>query len=256
MADPGCLFAVVLGSNHPCIGSVTSLRYAENDAEAVHNALSNQRYYQRINIKYLTKYSPCKLRDELNTISHLADKADGIIFYYAGHGLRELDNHGAEELWLTMPRGINDTISSSAFRLQEAFEILSNTTASSVTFMLDCCFSGDRDGRSLLGENLTKRLANNLMFGRKRIPIPMGRGRTVLAACCHDQCAHETTTLRHGVFTYALLKFLWSTQENGIRLSRLYSDIQKYVWEKTNGSQTPCLLGADEGTVLPTFCKR
>ena len=119
-----------------------------------------------------------------------------------------------------IPVDVDGTNLSSAIKLQELYNKLSNSGAKRVTVFLDACFSGGARNMPLLAARSVRivpkdeRLNGNLV---------------VFSATTAEQSAMSYKKEKHGMFTYFLLKKL---QENKGDIS--YEEMKNYLHESVS----------------------
>jgi len=253
----GTLNCVIVGANAAGPGGAP-LRYAERDALVLCESLTSQRLYESVALHtHIGRHAASEILNSVIKTAQAAGPQDSIIFFYAGHGIREFDEEKGQQLLLAAGLGARVTGQDFAVPLAQVFDLLSGSHAKCVVILLDCCFSGQPGGRSVLGPKILSMLAS----GRPLLQVPApplpGEGRVVLSASRHDEPAREARKYRHGIFSYALLSELGqaerSERTDRIDVASLYVDVRRTVLQKTNGSQCPTLSGGDQGAELPTF---
>lgn len=248
------LHSVVVGSNVSASGGA-QLRYAERDAISLRDGLTSQRLYDSV-IQYIHigKHTAQEVSESVSRAADSAGVEDAIVFFFAGHGMRELDEDGQQQLWLATGLRTSPMTEGAAVLLASVFDTFCNSQAKSVTIILDCCFSGQRGGRSILGPRILSMLASGRPLLRVVAPPLSGEGRVVLSASRHDQTAHETSIHRHGMFSHALLVRLAQSQRTDrVDIATVYVDVRRIVLRLTNGGQCPTMFGGDQGAELPTI---
>ena len=250
----GSLHGIVVGTNGAALGGA-QLRYAERDASVLCDGLSSQRLYDSVKVHaHIGQYAAGRPPESVSRTAASASQDDAVLFFFAGHGVREVNESGEQQLWLSAGLQTRDTIDGAAVLLPEILDTLSDSQAKCVVILLDCCFSGLHGGRSVLGPRMLSMLADGRPLVRLATPPLSGEGRVVLAASRHDQEARETGIRRHGMFSYALLEQLgqWE-QADSVDVASLYVEVRRMVLHMTNGAQCPTLFGGDQGAELPTL---
>jgi len=118
-----------------------------------------------------------------------------LIFYYAGHGFPDEQNHTP----YLIPVDVNTTNLTSAIPLKEVYKKLGETGAKKITVVLDACFSGGGRNQGLLA-------ARGIRIKPKEEEL-MGN-MVVFSASTGEQTALPYHDEKHGMFTYFLLKKL------------------------------------------------
>ena len=122
-------------------------------------------------------------------------KTDVYVFY-SGHGLPAEDG---KSLYL-LPHGADkDFLDKTAISLQEINTMLQAAQAKSITLLLDSCYSGQtRTGVSLLAS------ARPIALKAQTTAFPPDF--TVITATAPEQMSWSSTDLKHGIFSYYLMK--------------------------------------------------
>jgi helicase len=248
------LYGIIAGANGAALGG-TQLRFAERDASVLYDGLGSQRLYDSVKVySHIGKYAAEELSESVSRTADSTGADDAVMFFFAGHGVREVNESGEQQLWLSAGLQTRDTVTGSAVLLPEIIDTLSQSQAKCVVILLDCCFSGLHGGRSVLGPRMLSMLADGRPLVQLATPPLSGEGRVVLAASRHDQEARETGIHRHGMFSYALLEHLgqWERADS-VDVASLYVEVRRMVLRLTNGAQCPTLFGGDQGAELPTL---
>jgi len=119
-----------------------------------------------------------------------------IFVYYSGHGLPTSDGKG---LYL-LPVGVDkDFIDRTAILHTEINTLLQSAKAKSVTIFLDSCYSGTaRSGETLV--------ANARPISLKMNEAVFPTDFNVISASQSDQISSSSAELKHGIFSYYLMK--------------------------------------------------
>ncbi|MBI5747057.1 MAG: caspase family protein [Nitrospirae bacterium] len=232
--------AVVIGiSEYNKIG--TPVKYARHDAEIMREYLHRILGVPQARIKALYDKEAtwsginAALNDYLNP--QRVKENSRVYFYYSGHGAPEVKTQKA---YLVPADGDLDS-PSTLYPVEQVFSRLNAIKAKEAVVMLDSCFAGEGP--------------------RSVIPVgarPMGlvvedplraTGRVIsIAAAEVKQISSDLEGMRHGLFTYFLLKGLRgegdSNQDGTVRLSELFQYVQSNVTDKAaemNRDQTPVL---------------
>ncbi len=119
-----------------------------------------------------------------------------VYVFYSGHGLPTQDG---QDLYLVPPRADRDFISRTAIRFQEINDDLQAAKPKSVTIFMDACYSGQaRSGETLVAS------ARPVVLKAEKKLFP--DNFTVIAASQADQISSSSPDLKHGIFSYYLMK--------------------------------------------------
>jgi len=134
---------------------------------------------------------------------------DYILVFYSGHGTQIPDTNGDETDGYDeaiVPVDFNGDISSLIID-DDLGEIFSHSKTQKGVFIFDSCFSGGFINKSLTNSGLKVRSLTNA----KAVGDPTSQDLDiynipVLTASSFDEPAGEYDSLKHGVFTYSILK--------------------------------------------------
>ncbi len=173
------------------------------------------------------------------------DKTD-IYVFYSGHGMPSSDG---KSLYL-LPQGVDkDLLERTAINQQEIISSLQASKPKSVTMFIDSCYSGlSRTGETLLAS------ARPISLKSKDIGYPPEF--TVISASSPDQISSSSPELRHGIFSFYLMKGMEGDADINKDGKITAGEMQQYVSDKVqrqamsmNRKQEPQLIG-DANRVL------
>jgi hypothetical protein len=255
-------WAVVIGVGEYEHESITKLKYASRDAEAMYEFLTTRGGYPRDNVVLLTDSTPQKptlqnIRRALGDFLYRRPaREDMVLIYYAGHGAPEVDATGTEADGITkylIPRNADpESLYSTALPMDEIQRIFSRIQAERVVLLLDTCYSGTAGGRTFARQQLRSSNLNDHFLDR----LTRSKGRVIITAAGPNEVALETSELKHGVFTYYLLEGLSGRADRDadglVTVSELYEYVEQQVDRKARsvgGRQRPLMKGEIEGTL-------
>jgi hypothetical protein len=169
-----------------------------------------------------------------------------VYVYYSGHGLPTQDGQG---LYLLPPRADRDFISRTSIQFQEINSDLQAAKPKSVTIFMDACYSGQaRSGETLVAN--ARPVA--LKAEKKLFPDNF----TVITASQADQISSSSPDLKHGIFSYYLMKGMEGDADANKDGKITLGEMQAYLVENVgrqagmmSRKQEPQLIG-DAGRVL------
>lgn len=192
-------FALVIANKTYAYAS--AVENAENDGKTVAKYLNRTLGIPQKNI---TTYMNATYGQMAAAISHLKDIGDAygkdgfnIVFYYVGHGLPDDKYHES----FILPVDVDPKNTSICYPLEKLYAELGNMGASSVTVMIDACFSGANHGDGML---IPQSMGVSI---KPRESQPIGN-MVVLSATQGDETAFPYHSKKHGLFTYWVLKKL------------------------------------------------
>ena len=252
--EHGRIWAVVIGINH--YQNTRNLKYAANDALAFKKYLNDYIGIPDENIFLLLDQgaTQAEIKSLLGTkIKRKAGKDDTVIIFYAGHGAVETDpldpdGDGFEKYLLPYDARLDD-LYSTAIAMKEVKTIFQRIHAERLIFIADTCYSGASGGRTTLASK-TRATLSEKFFER----IAKGKGRVIISACSANEISKEDDRLKHGVFSYYLLKGLKGAGDfdgDGIiTVSELFSFLSRRVPEASGQDQHPVRKGETEGELV------
>jgi hypothetical protein len=250
----GKIWAIVIGINQ--YQNTRNLKYAVNDARAFRDYLKQHIGIPDEHIFSLIDDSATKaeIQSLLGTkIKRKAGIDDTVIIFYAGHGAVETDpldpdDDGFEKYLLPHDANLDD-LYSTAIAMEEIKKIFRRISAERLIFIADTCYSGASGGRTMLASK-TRATLSEKFFER----ISKGKGRVIISACSANEISKEDDSLRHGVFSYFVLKGLKGEADfdgDGIiTVSELFGFLSKKVPEASGQDQHPVRKGETEGELV------
>lgn len=169
-----------------------------------------------------------------------------IYVFYSGHGLPSDDGNSL----FFLPHGADrDFISKTAINQSEIIAALQATQPNSVTMFIDSCYSGlTRTGDALLAS------ARPVVIKSKNVEYPTNF--TVISASSPEQISWSSTELKHGIFSYYLMKGMEGDADENKDGKITIGEIQSYLADMVpkqamtmNRKQMPQLTG-DANRVL------
>ncbi len=169
-----------------------------------------------------------------------------VYVFYSGHGLPTHDGQG---LYLLPLRADRDFISRTSIQFQEISADIQATKPKSVTIFMDACYSGQaRSGEALVANARPV----TLRADKKLFPDSF----TVITASQADQISSSSPDLKHGIFSYYLMKGMEGDADANKDGKITLGEMQAYLVENVgrqagmmSRKQEPQLVG-DAGRVL------
>ena len=246
----GKVWVAAVGISQYANPGVKDLAFAREDAAAVLT------YYREFGVP---DSQLLELLDDRATLANIksvlgielakkaSNPADTVIIYFAGHGKTEVDAGSRDGDGLSkylLPYDANPAeLFSSALSMEDLDRILQRLRTDRVVLILDSCFSGAAGGRTLFEPNIRTRAPMTDEFLARMSAA--GKGCVILTASSGDEVAHEDSRLRHGVFTYWLLRGLHgeadADADDRIDVDELYKFVSQTVRKETNDAQNPIM---------------
>lgn len=189
--------AIIIANEH--YQELENVAFAKNDGEIFAKYCNMTLGIPDENVRFLSDATYGKMMETISEIKDLARVFKGemkLIFYYAGHGSHETSTKRG----FLIPVDASKVTESTCVSLGNFYQELGDLELASATVFLDACFSGA--GRS--GEML---LSGRSVREAPEPDEPTGNV-VVISSTSNDQIAMPLNKMRHGLFTYYLLKKL------------------------------------------------
>lgn len=241
-------WALVIGISRFADQSVPALHFTTADARGIADALKDPKIgrFPPANVHVLTdeQATTRNIKEELNWIARHAEANDLVLIYVATHGTpRTVDTAGGANYLVTYdtqisgPGGFNeDALFATAYPMVELANAVATRMKSLRTaVILDTCYSGG----SMTNSATSGAIANSAPSDQMLKHMSEGTGRIVLAASGVNEQSMESANLKHGYFTYFLLRALQQT--NGrTPLSQVFATVSQQVSQQV-GTQHPVM---------------
>ncbi len=166
-----------------------------------------------------------EIKNKMKLMLRNVKEGDTIYFYYNGHGIPAVDQ--ANEPFILsndmMPDFVGDE---PAFMMKQMYKELSDSKAGRIIAVVDSCFSGSTDGKSIQkGVAATRVKPKEIDFDRtKMVVLTAGKGTQYSNA--YNQKAHR-------MFSYFVMEELLKGDKN---LKELYGKVYKNTKETTQAN--------------------
>ena len=224
-------FAVIIANED--YTKVEPVPFAKRDGQRVSDYFARTLGFDKGHITLIENATLNDMRYELNRLSKISDAYNGeisLFVYYCGHGIPD-EKNGQGYL---LPIDGYGTDVSTAFSIQELYELLGNLKTKQSILFMDACFSGASKNGGML-------VAARGVAIKSQKSKPIGNLIT-FSACQGDETAYPYEEKGHGLMTYYFLKKLQETKGK-VTLGELDEYINENVSKTaivTNGkSQTP-----------------
>lgn len=188
------LYAIVTGVNEFEANYVSNLKYSENDAQSIKEAIEQEKgkTYKNVEIKYLVEKNLTKenLNNAIEEIKQKAKLEDALVFYISTHG----KNYKGKLMLIPQNnKNIKNLIS-----FEDLFKNMQSVKTLKQVFILDTCESGS---------------ANDIVssiYDSKASVLAKSSGVHMLLATTKGTFAfeHPNPNIKHGVFTNNILTAL------------------------------------------------
>jgi len=179
------------------------------------------------------------IEDNLNRMLENIKEGDTIYFYYSGHGIPVLPDRTP---YILPKDKIPDYINRSPFfKLNNIYNLLSNSKATKVIAIVDSCFSGSTDGKSVF-----KGVASVVLSPKK---VTFNHKKMVILTAGRDkQFSNMYPKKGHRLFSYFVMKALLEGKRS---VRDIYNEVYPHVKEISNGfgdlkRQEPTIEGNEQ----------
>jgi len=256
--------AVIIGNrnyNHP---DMPEVKYAHNDASIMKKYLIQTLGFKEGNIIYATDATKARFEVIFGIVGnhkgmlyeYVKPNKSDVFIYYSGHGAPDIDTG----LGFFIPTDCDPgKIAFNGYSLDVFYENLEKIETRKLTVVLDSCFSGGTN----TGQWLIKGASPALISVKN--PTIDQPNTTILSSAASDQISSWYDDMKHGLFTYFLLRAISGVADkdnnNEITIQEIYdfvSDRAEGVpyWAKRlhNGrTQTPILQSIDKEIVIVAY---
>ena len=237
-------FAVIIANEN--YKRLDSVPYAKRDGQTFAKYCEKTLGIPKKNIREYNDATYGDMLMAINDIKSIAAAYRGelnVLFYYAGHGA---PMEGTQEAYL-LPVDSYGAHSGAALSLDDLYSELGKMGARTTTVFLDACFSGaSREGGMLAS-------ARGVAVKPKEA-APTAGNVVVLSAASGEETALPYEEMKHGMFTYYLLKKL-KDSKGDVTLGELSDYVIQNVRQRSavvnRKSQTPTVLTS--GAVAETW---
>lgn len=206
------LFVIVVGLN-AYKNETMNLNYGKGDAEsfAAEVALRTKKLFRKIEVVKLfdAQVTRAAVKAAFDKTAKTAGADDMFVFYYAGHGVMSEETPARFYLVphdVTKLFGADDMLREKAIAADELKAWAADIPARKQVMVLDACQSGGA---------LQAFAQRGASEQKAMYQLARSAGIAVLAATGTEQFASEFKALKHGIFTYALLKGLSGDADGG-----------------------------------------
>ena len=225
------------------------LKFADNDAALFKNYLTDIEGLENNSICLLINKDAVALNivQELKKQFNLAKDGDVLYIYFAGHGDVVEDFGEKEGFLLAADANTNqEYYSGGVVPLALLNKAIDNLTLKgvNVVLILDACRSG------FVFEKGTKKNMGTLQA--------MFENSTKILSCGADELSYESADLKHGYFTYYLVKGLSGLADDDADKNIIYRELDDYLYDnvnttvvkKHNKRQTPILRTKNDRAIM------
>ncbi|TVR63750.1 MAG: hypothetical protein EA422_08640 [Gemmatimonadales bacterium] len=254
----GRRWAVVVGISEYDDPAVPALRFAHRDAEALRDFLVSESAglggYQPENVVLLTNEQATfrNIRTALRGFLTTATEDDQIVFYFAGHGVR--DPTRPDEYYLLTHDTEFDNLAGTALPMSDLEQSLASLNYRDLILIADACHSGEMTTQVAFRDAFAFNNINEIFQERFR---ERRGGEVVFTAGEGNDLSQEGERWGggHGVFTYHLIEGLRGAadlnRDGIVDLGEVMEYVRDRVRRDTRGAQNPAIAGGTFDRHLP-----
>ena len=225
------------------------LRFADNDAALFKNYLKDIEGLKNENISLLINKDAVALNivQELKKQFRASSDGDVLYLYFAGHG-DVVDDFGEKEGFLLAAdaNANQEYYSGGVVPLVLLNKVINNLTlkGTKVILILDACRSG------FVFEKGTQKNMGTVQA--------MFENSTKILSCGADELSYESSDIKHGYFTYYLVKGLSGLADDNADNNIIYRELDDYLYQNVNTTvikkhkknQTPILRTKNDRAIM------
>jgi tetratricopeptide (TPR) repeat protein len=213
-------WALLVGvSDYP--GQIQKLQFPRNDAVAIKDLLISAAGFREDHIRLLTDNGAAELKATKQNILGAIDQYLGprvqpghqVIVFLGGHGI--VRGIGPQARSYFLPADVDaqskESLERTGLDLEELSSKLGALKASQFTIFVDACREDPFPGRGIKGNTMTDVMARGLVVKRSQsqtvaAPVSDAPTQVIFYSCQIGERAYEDMNLKHGVFTYYILR--------------------------------------------------
>jgi hypothetical protein len=258
MESGGDRWAVIVGISSYLDEAIPGLRFAHRDAEALQELLlskvAGMDGYNPDNVILLTNEEATfrNIRTALRGFLTSATEQDQVMFYFAGHGVR--DPARPEDYYFLTHDTELDNLAGTALPMSDLEQALQSLEYRDLILIADACHSGDMTTQVAFRDAFGYNDINDIF--RERFQESRG-GEVVFTAGEGRDLSQEGERWGggHGVFTYHLLEGMRGAADTSgdgiVYLGELMEYVRDQVRRDTRNAQNPAIAGASFDRYLP-----
>jgi mono/diheme cytochrome c family protein/uncharacterized protein YraI len=236
--------------------SITSAPWAESDAGSFYDYAQNVLGISADRIRLITGSDSSEAgiwKSVERWLPTVVDRNKSDVYlYFAGHGLASADGNNA---YLIPWDGDPDLLERTSILRSELIDGLKDLNAANVTLFMDTCYSGKARG----GKGTLVADSRGLRIVKKDTLYNLPNNFTLFAAAANDETASSHTSLKHGLFSYWMMRGLGgdadSNGDRKITNGELHAFINKNVQKSavSMGRKQHSQLVGDKDKVIASW---
>ncbi|WP_372999777.1 S41 family peptidase [Sulfurimonas sp.] len=163
-----------------------------------------------------------RIKNKMKRLLREVNRGDTIYFYYNGHGVPVPSQKNEPYL---LPNDVEPEFASDDkfFKMQNIYKLLSSSDADKIIAIIDSCFSGGNDGKSLIkGVAATRLVPKNVTFNKKKMVVLFaGRG---------TQYSNMFEQKGHRLFSYYVMDSILKGRDD---VEMLYNEVYVNVKDES-----------------------
>ncbi|HEX37722.1 MAG TPA: caspase family protein [Candidatus Cloacimonetes bacterium] len=248
--------AVVIGNRNYNKSSVPAVEFAHRDAAYMKKYLINTLGYREGNIIYVNDATQGDFLSIFGTNTNYKGKLynyikpgrSDVFIYYSGHGAPDPQSkHG-----FFVPVDCDPSlVALNGYSLDTFYKNLSKMDFSSLTVVIDACFSGSSE-KGMLIEDISP------VFIDVKNPVIASKNTTVFTSATGEQVSSWYRDKKHSLFSYYFMKGLQGNADKNKDNRLTVSELQVYIddnvpyWARRekNLEQTPQVIGDKDRIIV------
>lgn len=206
-----------------------NLAWARNDADAIHDFFLHQDagLYDVVVQKYVNENASSEnLKKGLQWMEASCRENDIAVIQFAGHGIK-----GRRGLYFMPHEADQEGIQYTCVNWADVAQTVNRIRARNIVMFNDCCHAGDFG------------IANRPSQEEVMAAFQKKAGLLLYCSSQPNQLSLESSELKHGLFTHAILSALSgaadSDADGQVTLGEMKQEVDRMVVELSQGSQTP-----------------
>lgn len=237
------IYTLCIGINNFNDSTFSSLNYAADDAQELHNLFAENFGVGDGTIKLLNEEAIMRnVTESIYKLSEIAKPQDTVLIFIASHGEFTKSDKGPDYYLITSDSEYKNLVGTS-LSMSTLKDMIAKIKTQRKIIFLDTCYSGGMSRRD--SQRITDQMKENIFQNFQSEDF------IIITSSQANQVSHECDELKHGVFSYYLINGLSGAVEakDGIiDLSTLYAYIYKsvtdYINKNLKRTQNPKFFGS------------
>lgn len=220
--------------------SIKPVRYAENDANGLRDALKLHGLDPTHTVLLLSaQATKTRIESEVRRVCKTVQEGDTLYFFYAGHGFSKNDKN-----YITCHDTVRKDLAPTSIELQSLLKEFAKSKCRNIILFLDSCHSGleiDESMRSILSD---------LSDDDFREFCRAAEHHQAFSACKPDEQSHSALYLKHGIWTYHVLEALNGHDKAALERGKFLTASSLQTYLSNSIPKSPHLQSGDVQTPM------